>query len=75
MIALSFFELLEKTALGMCTSSILVTWSALQDGLYAGQAGSLENFFIRHVVWPSDAKVCLFVFDCLLIDDNNLMET
>ena len=45
-IALSFFELLEKTALGMCTSSILVTWSALQDGLYAGQADSLEDFFV-----------------------------
>ena len=27
-----------------------------QDGLYAGQAGSLENFFVRHVVLPFDAK-------------------
>ena len=27
-----------------------------QDGLYAGQAGSLEDFFIRHVVLPFDAK-------------------
>ena len=27
-----------------------------QDGLYAGQAGSLEYFFGRHVVLPFDAK-------------------
>ena len=27
-----------------------------QDGLYAGQAGSLEDFFVRHVVLPFDAK-------------------
>ena len=27
-----------------------------QDGLYAGQAGSLEGFFIWHAVLPSDAK-------------------
>ncbi|WP_419626455.1 hypothetical protein, partial [Thiolapillus sp.] len=27
-----------------------------QDGLYARQAGSLEDFFVRHVVLPFDAK-------------------
>ena len=27
-----------------------------QDGLYNGQAGSLEDFFVRHVVLPFDAK-------------------
>ena len=27
-----------------------------QDGLYAGQAGSLEDFFVHHVVLPFDAK-------------------
>ena len=27
-----------------------------QDGLYAGQAGSLKDFFVRHVVLPFDAK-------------------
>ena len=27
-----------------------------QDGLYAGQAGSLEDFFVRHVVLPLNAK-------------------
>ena len=27
-----------------------------QDGLYAGQASSLEDFFVRHVVLPFDAK-------------------
>ena len=27
-----------------------------QDGLYAGQAGSLDDFFVRHMVLPFDAK-------------------
>ena len=27
-----------------------------QDGLYAGQAGSLEDFFVRQVLLPFDAK-------------------
>ena len=27
-----------------------------QDGLYVGQPGSLEDFFVRHVVLPFDAK-------------------
>ena len=27
-----------------------------QYGLYAGQAGSQEDFFVRHVVMPFDAK-------------------
>ena len=33
-----------------------VTKHLKQDGLYAGQAGSLEDFFVRHVVLPFDAK-------------------
>ena len=39
-----------------------MTWSGpaqlhlKQDGLYAGLAGSLEDFSIRHVVLPFDAK-------------------
>ena len=27
-----------------------------QDGLYTGQTGSLEDFFVRHAVLPFDAK-------------------
>ena len=27
-----------------------------QDGVYAGQTGSLEDFFVRHEVLPFDAK-------------------
>ena len=27
------------------------------DGLYAGQAGSLEDFFVRHVVLPFDLRM------------------
>ena len=27
-----------------------------QDGLYAGQAGSLKDIFVRHVVLPFDVK-------------------
>ena len=27
-----------------------------EDGLYAGQAGPLEDFFVRHMVLPFDAK-------------------
>ena len=27
-----------------------------RDGLYAGRVGSLEDFFVRHVVLPFDAK-------------------
>ena len=27
-----------------------------QDGLCAGQAGSLEDFFVRHIVLPFNAK-------------------
>ena len=43
---------LKKFAFAIHTSSILLTWPAReqlylkQDGLYAGQAGSLEDFFI-----------------------------
>ena len=43
----------------MSTPFILETWSAqrrCKDGLYAGQAGSLGDFFVRHVVLPFDAK-------------------
>ena len=34
----------------------LVRLHLKQDGLYAGQAGSLEDFFVWHVVSPFDAK-------------------
>ena len=38
-----------KTAFGMLTSSNFVTYSVQQ-------AGSLEDFFVRHVVLPFNAK-------------------
>ena len=28
----------------------------MQNGLYAGKAGSLEDFLVRHVVLPFDVK-------------------
>ena len=52
MIALSFFELAEEDCFGHayvfhpCDVASLVQLHLKQDGLYAGQAGSLENFFV-----------------------------
>ena len=40
----------------MRTSSIPAQLHLKQDGLYVWQAGSLEDFFIRHVVLPFDSK-------------------
>ena len=62
MIALSFLELAEGDCFGH--AYVFYPWDVAsqaqlhlkQDGLYAGQAGSLEDFFVRHVVLPFDAK-------------------
>ena len=61
-IAFSFLELAEEN----CFWHVYVSYPCdvaspaqlhrEQDGLYAGQAGSLEDFFVRHVVLPFDAK-------------------
>ena len=59
---LSFLELAEEDAFGHayvfhpCDVASQAQLQLKQDGLYAGQAGSLENFFVRHVVLPFDAK-------------------
>ena len=61
-IALSFLELAEEDCFGRayvfhpCDVASLAQLHLKQDGLYAGQAGCLEDFFVRHVVWPFDAK-------------------
>ena len=61
-IALSFLELAEEDCFGHayvfhpCDVASPAQLHLKQEGLYAGQAGSLEDFFVRHVVLPSDAK-------------------
>ena len=61
-IALSFLELTEEDGFGhayvfhSCDVASPAQLHLKQDGLYAGQAGSLDNFFVRHVVLPFDAK-------------------
>ena len=61
-IALSFLELAEEDCFGhayafhSCDVSSRTQLNLKQDGLYAGQAGCLEDFFVRHVVLPFDAK-------------------
>ena len=61
-IALSFFELAEEDCFGHahvfhpCDVASPAQLHLKQDELYAGQAGSLEDFFVRHVVLPFDAK-------------------
>ena len=61
-IALSFLELAEEDCFGhayvfhprdMASPAQL---HLKQDKLYAGQAGSLGDFFVRHVVLPFDAQ-------------------
>ena len=53
-IALSFLELAEEDCFGHtyvfhpCDVASPVQLHLKQDGLYAGQAGSLEDFFGRH---------------------------
>ena len=62
MIALSFLELTEDDCFGHvyvfhpCDMASQVQLHLKQDELYAGQAGSLEDFFVQHVVLPFDAK-------------------
>ena len=61
-IALSFLELAEEdcfehaNVFHPCDVASPTQLHLKQDGLYAGQAGSLEDFFVRHVVLPFDAK-------------------
>ena len=61
-IALSFLELAEEECFGyayvfhVCDVASPAQLHLKQDGLYAGQAGSLEDFFVRHVVLPFDSK-------------------
>ena len=59
---LSFLELAEEDCFGHsnvfhpCDVASPAQLHPKQDGHYAGQAGSLEDFFVRHVVLPFDAK-------------------
>ena len=61
-ITLSFLELAEEDCFGQayvfhpCGMASPVQLHLKQDGLYARQAGSLEDFFIQHMVLPFDAK-------------------
>ena len=61
-IALSFLELAEEDCFGHvyifhpCDVASPAQLHLKQDGLHAGQAGSLEDFSIRHVVLPFNAK-------------------
>ena len=61
-IAVSFLELVEDDCFGdayvfhPCDVASPAQLHLKQDGLYAGQAGSLADFFVRHVVLPFDAK-------------------
>ena len=61
-IALSFLELAEEDYFGHayvfhpCDVASPAQLHLKQDGLHAGQAGSLEDVFVSHVVSPSDAK-------------------
>ena len=61
-IALSFLELAEEDCFGhayVFHPSDVASPAQLhlkRGGLYAGQAGFLEDFFVRHVVLPFDAK-------------------
>ena len=62
MTALSFLELAEEDCFGhayvfhLCDVASPSQLHLKQDGLYAGQAGSLNDFFVRHVVVQFDAK-------------------
>ena len=62
-IALSFLELTEEDCFGHayffhpCDVASPAQLHLKQNGLYAGQAGSLEDSFVRHVVLLFDAKV------------------
>ena len=60
-ITLSFSELTEEDCFGHAyvfrpgDVASPVQLHLKQDGVYAGQAGSLEDFFIQHMVLPSEA--------------------
>ena len=62
MITLSFLELAEENCFWHayvfhpCDMASPAQLQLKQDGVYAGQAGSLEDFSIRHVVLPFNAK-------------------
>ena len=62
MIALSFLELAEEdcfrhaNVFHRCDVTSPAKLHLKQDELYTGQAGSLEDFFVRHVVLSFDAK-------------------
>ena len=59
---LSYLELAEEDCFGHasvfhpCDVASPAQLHLKQDGLHAGQAGCLEDFFVRHVVLPFDAK-------------------
>ena len=61
-IELSFLELAEEDCFGHayvfhpCEVASPAQLHMKQDGIYAGQAGSLEDFFLRYVVLPFDVK-------------------
>ena len=61
-IALSFMELAEEDCFGHgnvfhpCDMASPAQLHLKQNGFYAGHVGSLEDFFVRHVVLPFDAK-------------------
>ena len=61
-IALSFLELADEDCFGHahvfhpCDVASPAQLQLKQDGLYAGQAGSFEHFFVRHVVLPFNEK-------------------
>ena len=61
-IALSFLELAEEDCFGHayvfhpCDIASPAQLHLTQDGIYAGQAGSLDDFFVRKVVLPFDAE-------------------
>ena len=59
--ALSFSELAEDcfghaNVFHPCDVASSAQLYLKQDGLYAGQAGSLGDFFVGHVVLPFDPK-------------------
>ena len=62
MITLSFLELTEKDCFGHAyifhpyDMASLAQLHLKQDGLYAQQAGSVEDFFVGHVILPFDGK-------------------
>ena len=62
--ALSFLELAEEDCFGYayvfqfhpCDVASPAQLHLKQDGLYAGQSGSLKDFFVRNMVLPFDSK-------------------